>query len=142
MTKYKVSELVMKELNRLKELEYQSIWDLLGGLGLGYDLFSWIYASENTLKREQAVIDYAIHHKDNFEVKTSTWVIFSKRSDTAGDWHFLKDTDGYSDLRVWGSDYWNNKDLALNEATRITDPKLKDALVYANKDFEAIEVEE
>ena len=47
-----------------------------------------------------------------------------------------------NNLKAWSWGAHESRVIAIKKATRITDPKLKDALLYANKDFEAIEVEE
>lgn len=73
-----------------------------------------------------------------FEVKAPTWAIVSKKADDRDNyWYVFRDSVGH-----WTSRSWNfSKERAIKYAERITDPKLKDALLYANKGFEAIEVE-
>lgn len=82
MTKYKVPQAVMDDLDTLKDRsDLSSIYGTLSDIKYSKALQEWVYDSENTLKREQAVIDYAIHRKDNFEVKAPTWAIVSKKAD-------------------------------------------------------------
>lgn len=147
--KYKVSKAVMYELEKLKDnRQYDvTIWSLLENMSLTElypNLYNWTYGnldpSRSSIKIEQAVIDFVYNNADNFEVKTPTWVIVSEKADDFGDWCFLrKDTLFFE---IWVADDAQNKDIALDYATHITDPKLKDALLYANPAFEEIEVEE
>ena len=89
---------------------------------------------------EQAVINYVFNGADNFEVKTPAWVIVSKKADEDGEWWALSIVDAFG-IENWESNFTGRREGAIKKATRITDPELKDALLYANKDFEAIEVE-
>ncbi|MCZ9310629.1 hypothetical protein PAF15_01380 [Weissella koreensis] len=147
MTKHKVSQALMDELDSLKaeNVIYPSIWRMLDDIAEDTELRIWLYdlkiEDAVTLQREQAVIDYVFNDADNFEVKTPTWVIVSKEMSDHEHYHFLFE-DTTHNMKRWRSSWGIEKDDAINNATRITDPKLKDALLYANKDFEAIEVEE
>ena len=60
--------------------------------------------------------------------------------DTDGDWWALI-IEAALGFETWESRFPGRREHAIKKATRITDPKLKDALLYANKDFEAIKVE-
>ena len=113
--RYKVSQAVMDELNEYKDGNYN-------------------YLSE------QAVINYVFNGADNFEVKTPAWVIVSKKADEDGEWWALSIVDAFG-IENWESNFTGRREGAIKKATRITDPELKDALLYANKGFEAIEVE-
>ncbi|MFL1695637.1 DUF1642 domain-containing protein [Weissella kandleri] len=76
-----------------------------------------------------------------FEVKTPTWVIINKHDYDEPSWLVLKLSDNGL-TEYWHTEEWTLRKTAIAYATRITDPKLKDALLYAYKDFDAIEVEE
>lgn len=142
--KYKVSKAVMGELDEVASQKYENYSDLLASVKLDTkELLFWVYGNDHdnsiTINREQAVIDFVYNNADNFEVKKPTWVIVSKKPDDFGDWCFLrKDTLFFE---MWVADDAQNKDITIEYATRIKDPKLKDALLYAYKDFEAVEVE-
>lgn len=142
MTKYKVPQAVMDDLDTLKDRsDLSSIYGTLSDIKYSKALQEWVYDSGSTLKREQAVIDYAIHHKDNFEVKKPTWVIVSKKASKDGYYISLTKANFVDNLKAWSWGFYESRSKSLDGATRITDPKLKDALLYANKGFEAIEVE-
>ncbi|QIL50086.1 hypothetical protein G7084_01365 [Weissella coleopterorum] len=143
--KNKVPTAVMVGLYEVASRGYENYQCLLDGLFEDVDALGfWVYGGDHdssvTRIREQAVIDYVFNGADNFEVKTPTWVIVSKNSGEDGDWYFLRKDTNF--IPTWCPDFGQSKAIALDFATRITDPKLKDALLYANKDFEAIEVEE
>lgn len=148
MTKYKVSELVMKELKstRLDAINnYLPIYTMLYEIPANSTLGNWTYEATYTIygirAREKAVIDYVFNGADNFEVKKPTWVIVSKKASKDGYYISLTKANFVDNLKAWSWGFYESRSKSLDGATRITDPKLKDALLYANKGFEAIEVE-
>ena len=146
MTKYKVSQAVKGELDDLREhCERWSVYGLFDGLPK--NLEKWINRHQEfdypkVQKKEQAVIDYVFNDANNFEVKKPTWGIVSKKASKDGYYISLTKANFVDNLKAWSWGFYDSQSKSLDGATRITDPKLKDALLYANKDFEAIEVEE
>ncbi|QIL49877.1 hypothetical protein G7084_00180 [Weissella coleopterorum] len=91
-------------------------------------------------KLELDIVNFVIYDADNFEVKTPTWVLVAKEKRYT-DHHYLV-TQNFNGVTAWDRRFGVNRANAIEEATRITDPHIKDMLLELNKDFEAIEVEE
>ncbi|AVH74730.1 hypothetical protein [Weissella koreensis] len=146
MTKYKVPQAAMDELNEYKDgnYNYLNIYTLLSEIPQGSELGQWIWRDKDDTPREQAVIDYVFNGADNFEVKTPAWVIVSKQRYRGFGWLALDQTRPNKDEepKLWMDFHSANRQHAIDNGTRITDPHIKDMLLELNKDFEAIEVEE
>lgn len=146
MTKYKVPQAVSDYINYEKEKGYTlfgaftHIEHTMVCYNEGYPIEAFMHGVYKWLiNGNQETFAKAWIY--GFEVKTPTWVIVSKKADKDGEWWALSIEAAFG-IENWESNFPGRLEGAIKKATRITDPKLKDALLYANKDFEAIEVEE